>query len=134
MAVFTAQDKDIINRSNPSLEAMSLGTAIYKADMCIFTYEVEADGRAGLKMLTAPFDFKIVNIYVQGTTSDALKATVDLEGDDIHTEIDSANGTLVQMTAGIDKDKLEVEAGEDLTVTTDHADARGFITILGVRR
>ncbi len=132
--MITDNQKDVLNRLNPSLEAIEFGDKAHEISNyapVVFEYNTGAINSAAVDVFTAPFPLKIINIFVEGRNAEAMVLTPSKKDVGVMcTAITAADGTLVQMSAGVVAARTVLDTGDVVQVQSTEAASRAYITFL----
>lgn len=119
--------------SNPVLQQVAMGDAVYKAPVYI-TAAIEADATSTAVQFTIPFACRIVDIIVECTTaSGSGTATVRKVTTAISDAMIMAVDKVIVRAGTIDDAQSTLAAGNDVNVITNGAADRGFVTLVCIR-
>lgn len=137
MAQMSTTTRDRLDRLNPDFQRAQVGTTLYEASVyspVIFTYDQTAAANAAAQtVFTAPFALRVVDIIVEGKSSQSSVVTFDNGTTQMATAITAANQAVVHLSAGVVTAELDFAAGDVMTMQTGHADAKCRVTVIAIR-
>jgi hypothetical protein len=144
MAKLTENQKDIVNRMNPTTQEVQLGTILDEAQagqMLAYTVTKTADFTTASALFTAPFAMEIVDVIAEAhATEGSGSVKVMKDTTEICTAVVcAADGVVSHMVAGANNATRAhriLAAGDVINIQAaggTAANIKGRVTVIGVR-